>query len=928
MLVGRDRECAQLRAILASSLEGLTQVVALRGDPGIGKTRLLEYAASVATEFRVVRVRGFETEREFPFAALSMIVGPLLADATELPTVQVAALEGALNLGPAVHGDRMGIAAATLAVLAAAADRRPILLTVDDVHLIDEPTMETLLFALRRIHTERLAVLLTARAESDVVSVVEQWLDPIRQIRLGGLDLDAARALTAHLGSLSPTLWAASGGNPLALLEMTAPDSGAYLDEPLQLSARLLRAYGHRLTGLTAATREALLLLAVTGRANDILADALAERGLAAADLEPAEEAGLITVAPGDVQFRHPLVCSAIYHSASPAVRRSAHQAIVAAYRRRSGPGVAERQAFHLAAATWGPDEAVAGQLAAAAAGAAARHSHTTAAALFEKAARLSPPGTARVERIIGAAMAGQAAGTLGMVDSLLVLAIAETDDADLRTTAQHLQWRVQMWSGHPARARDQLLELAERTEQRHPEWSATMRAQAAMVSIALGEQRLAAGMARHAAELVEHLPDQQALPVLVMHAVTLAINGEAAAAQELLLRCEPHLSQCDPLSIDQLPLLAALAHLSVEQITTARRLLETAVSSSRAAQAAGLLPFQLEWLALVCWLDGEWASALAHGNSAVQLAEDTGWATGLPNCLIILATVEAALGDEANAREHAERASRISAGQSGSRLFEAHSARVRGLLELGAGRPAEAAELLGVAGRFAVAERIGDPVVFSWAAGLTEALVRSGRPDQAARAYRSVLREAERTRRPTAMAAAARCRGLLASSLDEGRQAFEEALAWHARGSLPFEQARTQLCFGEFLQRHRLGVEARTQLGSALATFTRLGAAPWARRAEEQMQTNGLRADRSAPSATERLTPQELQVAIVVADGVTNAEAAARLFRSAKTIEFHLSNIYRKLGIRSRAELVRMVLTGLPGVSHGVPGTTPSVSG
>jgi DNA-binding NarL/FixJ family response regulator len=287
---------------------------------------------------------------------------------------------------------------------------------------------------------------------------------------------------------------------------------------------------------------------------------------------------------------------------------------------------------------------------------------------------------------------------------------------------------------------------------------------------------------------------------------------------------------------------------------------------------------------------------------------------------------VEATLGDEANAREHAELASRISAGQSRSRLFEAHSARVRGLLELGAGRPAEAAELLGVAGRFAVAEQIGDPVVFSWAANLTEALVRAGRPEQAVRAYRSVLREAERTCRPTAMAAAARCRGLLASSVDEGRHAFEEALAWHAKGSMPFEQARTQLCFGEFLHDHRLAGEARTQLGNALAMFTRLGAVQWARRAEDQ--TNGLRADRPGQSATERLTPQELQVAIVVADGVTNAEAAARLFLSAKTIEFHLSNIYRKLGIRSRAELVRLVMTGLPGVSHDVPRTSPSVSG
>ncbi len=918
MLIGRDGECAELRALLTDALAGRTQVVAIRGDPGIGKTRLMEFAVDAAEEFRVIRIQGHEAEREIPFAALSMLVGPLITAAVDLPDGQAAALEGALNLGPALHGDRMGVAAATLSVLSAAADRQPLLLAVDDVHLIDPPTLETLFFALRRTHGERIAAILTARSESDIGPAVEQWLDPIRQIWLHGLDLESARLLTAHRGALPEPVWAASGGNPLALLEMTAPNSSVFLDEPVQLSARLLRAYGRRLTGLTPPTREALLLLAVAGRASDVLDDALAHRGLRRADLEPAESAALIEIGVRAVVFAHPLICSAVYHSASPAMKRSAHQTLVAAYDGRVAPGAAERRAFHLAAATSGPDETVAGLLAAAAKAAATRFSHITAAALYEKAAMLSPPGDARTRRIIEAALSGQAAGTLDAAGPLLDMAVAETDDENLRTAAMHLQCRIQMWSGRPAQARDQLLDLAERTEEKHRAWSAVMRSQAAIVSIALGEQRLAAAMARRAEELVDGIPDEFALPVLVAQAVTQAINGESGAARALLDRCAPHLPNCDPLSIDQLLVLAALAYASVGDTAAARHWLETAVRRTRSAQAAGLLPFQLSWLSLVCWLDGDWVAALANGHAAVHIAEETGWATELPNCLVALATVEATLGQDAEARRHAELAAQLGAEQSEARVFAAHAARVVGLLELGAARPLEAAEQLGVAGEFALSAKIGDPVLFDWAANLVEAYFRSGQPEQAARAQRSVEREAEGTGRAAELAVAARCRGLLAGSLDEGRREFDVALRWHAESAQPFEQARTQLCYGEFLRRHRLRSEARVQLSSAQAAFSRLGAAVWARRAEAELKasgvkSSGLRSRRREPSATQELTPQELQVALVVAEGVTNAEAAARLFLSPKTIEYHLSNAYRKLGVRTRTELTRRVMAGLP---------------
>jgi DNA-binding CsgD family transcriptional regulator len=248
----------------------------------------------------------------------------------------------------------------------------------------------------------------------------------------------------------------------------------------------------------------------------------------------------------------------------------------------------------------------------------------------------------------------------------------------------------------------------------------------------------------------------------------------------------------------------------------------------------------------------------------------------------------------------------------------------VLGLLELGAGRAEQAAEHLEVAGGFALAHRMGDSALFNWAGDLTEALARAGRTEQARTAHRSAVREAERSRRPTQLAIAARGRGLLAETPEAGCAAFEDALRWHTAARQPFEQARTQLCYGEFLRRHQRRVDARAQLGAALVTLNRLGAAAWARRTEGELGATGMTSRRRAASPTERLTPQELQVAMIVTDGATNAEAAARLFLSAKTIEFHLSNVYRKLGIRSRAALVRKVLDGLNEISPEPPAPPP----
>jgi DNA-binding CsgD family transcriptional regulator len=954
VLVGRDTERARLRAALTDAAGGTPRALAVRGDPGVGKTRLLDAALADAEHtgpagFRVIRVAGHEAESEIPYAALSLLLGPLLDGIGALPAPQGAALEGALNLGPGGAGDRLAVAAATLGLLAHAAEERPLLLGVDDAHWLDLPTLEALVFSVRRMRAEPIAVLLTARSPADTSPPAERWLAALPELVVGGLDLDAARHLLGPHTSLSRATWAATAGNPLALLELAVTGAPGLPVEPVRLSTRLVHAYERRLAGLPEATRQALLLVAVAGSADDAVAEALAEQGLDLGDLDPAEEADLLGAEDrattddrargAGPQFRHPLIRSAVYHAAAPGRKRAAHRALATVWGRRSGPGPAERRAFHLAAATPGADEEVAAQLTDAARTAAARNTHLTALALLERAARLSPTGPARTRRLLDAALTAQTAGCVSAATPLLDLALLETDDPELITAARHLQCRVQMWSGQPTEARDELLHLADRTLAVDPGRSAAMRSQAALLSLTIGDQHLGLAAAARAAAHAADLPPGPRMPVTLVHALALALSGDSARARALLAECEPVLAAADPLTIDQLPVVAANTYASVEEPQRARQWLEAGVRGTRAAGAVGLLPFLLTWLAAACWRDGDWATGLTHAHAAVDLAQETGWATEEPEALAVLATIEAGLGMDDACREHAARALRL--GRAGGlRIVEARAEHALGLLELGAGHPEAAVAHLRVTEEFALGHGLGSPVLLDWAGDLVEAHVRTGAPDRARRAVAVLEREAAAPGRPAARATALRCTGLLRDD-DGGRDqdggdaagaAFVEALRWHERAGQPFEEARTRLCLGEHLRRRRRLVDAREALAEARRAFARLGATAWVRRAEAELRAAGTRAGHRRPEvgsggadggpagaagrrpAPLRLTPQELQVALVVAGGATNAEAAAQLFLSPKTIEYHLSNAYRKLGIRSRAELVRAVLSAPAG--------------
>jgi DNA-binding CsgD family transcriptional regulator len=333
---------------------------------------------------------------------------------------------------------------------------------------------------------------------------------------------------------------------------------------------------------------------------------------------------------------------------------------------------------------------------------------------------------------------------------------------------------------------------------------------------------------------------------------------------------------------------------------------LETFIAAARAAGAPAVLPFALSTLAEVEYRIGRWTDARAHASESATLATDTDQGIWLTHALGALARMDAVQGNEQDCERHLERTAQFAlAFGGGAVIMSAGSARALLALSHGANDVA-IAELEPVA-ELARRACMREPGIVQWEPDLIEAYARVGRSEDADHMLADFEQRARASRRVWALAAGSRCRGLLASDSDF-ENCFRQALAWHARTPTPFERARTQLCFGERLRRTRRRVEAREQLRAALATFEQLGARPWADHAQAELAASGETAKRRDPTAAEKLTPQELQVALTVARGATNREAASALFLSPKTVEFHLGHIYRKLGIRSRSQLTRLL--------------------
>ena len=912
MFVGRERERARIDRLLQDARTGRSGALLLHGDAGIGKTALMRWAIGRASGMRILRARGIETESDIPFAGLTDLVTPLLDRVDDIPEVQARALRGALALGPAAPRDRFTVPAGLLSLLAVAAEEQPLLVAIDDAQWLDEASVEAFLFAGRRVEAEGIAMLGSLRDGTAVAGMEVPWLE---RLRVAPLADDEARELLGGerlAPAVADRLVSTAAGNPLALLEIPSLLSDGQragrepLEEPLRPGTGVERAFRRALDALDDRPARALLVAASahTGRI-DAIAAALGHAALALGDLEPAERAGLITTADGELDFRHPLLRSTAYHAASATERRAVHAAHVAA----SAHGSPER-AWHLAACAVAPDEEVAAALEAAALDARGRGAHATAARDFGRAAQLTPEDEPRARRLLEAATDATRSGEADRARQMLGDASRLASDPLLAADVQRMTGHVEMRRGSPLVAYELLVAEAERVRSRDPRRAAGMFLEASVTHMMTGDMHALIGTAERARALATAAdPALELLATAVIGEAYLAL-GDVEQGDALLSACEPYLLEGDPLAVVEVVGMAAHSSIWIEKFDRAQRILDRLLAAARDASAVSALIYPLAVLSHLDFRLGRWAAARASAAESVELAEDTGQLPLLAHSLGALAHTEAAMGQEDQCRRHVAEGLALVARFQGDATGTYLNAAL-GLLELGLGRVPEAIAVL--EHTQATADHMGQqPSVVMFTPDLVEAYARAGRRDEAHTLLAGFEARGRRAGSRWSQAATLRMRGLLAPDA-EMRAHFDAALALHDGLPMPFERARTLLCLGEGLRRARRRADAREPLKEALATFERLGARGWAERARTELRATGEQQTRRAETAAEQLTPHELQIAVLVSQGMTNREAAAALVLSPKTIEYHLGQIYRKLDVRGRAQLARLMAMEMP---------------
>ncbi|MBV9735686.1 MAG: AAA family ATPase [Acidisphaera sp.] len=906
MLVGRDHERQEIEGALAQSRSGASAVLALVGEPGIGKTALLDYAASRAEGMQLLRARGVESEAQIPFGSLLELIRPALVLLDKIPQPQAVALEGALALRPGSAQDRFALGAATLSLLAAYAEQAPVAVLVDDAQWLDGSSAQALLFAFRRLVADPIAVLIAVReGEPSLLDGAD-----LPTLRIAGLTREEAASLMPEVPP--ETAWRlhrATAGNPLALLELasSAPDVDlAPEGAPVPVPASISRAFLGRAARLDQAARQALVLAAASDTGDLATLERAAARletdlsGLAAA-----ENAGLVRLGPGTVEFRHPLARSALYADAPASQRRSAHRALAAALPDRD----VDRRAWHLAAAAVGTDESASAALAQAAARSRDRSAYATAAAAFERAGRLAPDGEVRARLLLQAAETGWLAGLTSGAVVLLDEARALAGDPRTRVEVDRLAGHIATLRGPVMRGYAILTAAAGDAD---PEQAVVMLAEAAAACLYAGDPARMLPVAEQAWAGLPASPSVRARFLAGMALGMARIFGGHAAAGAEALHEAVTLAENSAEIRDDLRLLPwlAFAPMFLRETGTGRSLLEHSLQTARAHAAVGVLPFALNLIARDRATTDRWAVAEATYQEAIGLARESGQRTSLAFGLAGLAWLQARRGREAECRACAGEALKL-CGELGTRLLEVWATAALGELELGLGDAVRAVAQLEHQQHLLADLAITDPDL-SPAAELVDGYLKLGRFSDARRAAAQFMAAAEAKGQPWSVARALRCRGMLAD--DSGFAAdFERAIGLHEQTPDAFEAARTRLAYGERLRRSRSRVLAREQLRAAVDTFDDLDARPWADRARAELAATGeTRRPRDASGINE-LTPQELQIALLLAGGKTTRETAAALFLSPKTVEYHLRHVYSRLGIHSRDELTERMRQASP---------------
>jgi ATP/maltotriose-dependent transcriptional regulator MalT len=904
LLVNRSEELATLagHAEILEAGQGCTVVIS--GVAGQGSSALLHHWVADQTDVEVLEVRGIESEIDLPFAGLAALLKPVLSLVDELVDPQRAALRAALALGPVTGHDRFTVFVAVVSLLARAARNRPLVLAVDDAHHLDSSTLDALAFASRRLGDDAVMIVLAGRTDALALASFAH----ATTIDLPALALDDARAVLQHTtGSpihpaVSQRLVEAASGNPsvlIALVAMLNPDQlrgRLPLDDPLPVGPRFEVEVARQLAGLPPETRRALLVVAVGAADQPAEVErALAGEGCGTDALVPAERIGFVDV-DGRYRLRDSLVRAAVYHGSAAPDRRLAHRALADVV----DPG-SMRRAVHLDAACVGTDEAIATALELTAVDAGGRGDTASSWHLWERAARRTPGTADRNRRLLGAAEAALRAGSPDAAQRLLADVEPHVRDQD-RDRWDLLRARLLVVTGRPEAAAEVLNDRAAQLKRDDPVQAGALLLEAVPALLRNGRIGTALTLARRAADLVEPCAGVVEARSAVALGAALAAAGDTEASRLLLERHRDVVAHegwaaAAPFLADTI----ALAHIRSGDFERASTILDHLAHAIGEASAPHSVPGVLAMQGFLDYRTGRLAEAAAESSQAVQFADETGQPGLVAFPLGTLATVEAMRGDEASCRSAAERLLKLGENQEGGRGHDTIARSALGLLELGLGRPDRAVAELEPLSR--VRSR---PSVLMWEVDLADALIRTGRIDDARTVIAALEAAAAVSDDGRAGAAVARLSALVGPPA-EREAALEQAVTRSRELGLPFGLARSLLDHGGWLRRQRQRKAARASLQQALTRFEAMGATSWATLAAAEL-TLCTGAARPVPVEVDPLTPQERQVATLVASGCSNREVSARLFVSVRTVESHLSRIYRKLGLRSRSELARSI--------------------
>jgi DNA-binding CsgD family transcriptional regulator len=906
-LLGRNAEFASLDRVLEDARAGRGCVLVLRGEPGVGKSALLDYVAERAEGCQLARAAGVEYEAELTLAGLQQLLGASVLPRSEhLPGPQRDALRVALGMQQGPAPDRFLVALATLGVLCDMSENGTLVCLIDDAQWLDRASIQVLAFIGRRLAAERFALVFAVREPNAV-----QELDGLPELIVEGLgDHDARRLLAwaapGHLDEqVRDRIVAETRGNPLALLELPrsltpAEIAGGFgLPDGRTLSGRIQQSFLRRIESLPEDARE-LLLVAAAEPVGDVtlLLRALDTLGIAAESVVPAENAGLIEIGQR-VGFPHPFVRSAAYRAATPEARRRGHAALADATDPDSEP---DRRAWHRAHATAAPDETVAVELERCASRAQARAGPEAAAAFLERAVELTPEVQRRGERAISAAQAKFDAGALAAAEGLLaVAAICPLDELG-RARVDRLKAHIGFARSRGGDTPVLLSAAAQRLETLDPELARQTHLEALWAVVRSGRFARPHGVVDAAEAAIAPMRGRSSRTVdLMLEGLTWRMGRGYTAALPLVARaldsfqhegfCQENITWC---------WLACQLAMDVWDDGACENIASGLSAVARERGALTVLPFALNYSAAHQLFAGRF-------DVAEQLVDEADRITAATSSVPIAdfsVLIAAWRGD--SDKTHQLRAAIIPDATSRGEGFAVEAAEwAAATLHVGKGDYADAVT---------AAQRAYDPdgLGFNvWVLPeLIEAAARNGDRPIAEAAFEQLAERSSMSNTKWARGIEARSRALLTDGQD-AEDLYRDGIEQLGRSRVVVHHARAQLIYGEWLRREHRRVDARVQLKAAHAAFDAMGAGAFAERAQRELLATGETVRKRTADTYDALTPQEAQIARLAYEGLTNPEIGQQLFLSHRTVEWHLRKVFTKLGINSRRELTN-ALRGL----------------